>query len=179
MNPPSPASPIKPPGPVTLAYLKRAAMAYLERYGASEQQLRSVLMRRINRRCRLRGEEPQEFYPLVEEVVEAARRLLLVDDVRYTQGKVATMRRKGTSGRMIAAKLAAKGVPRLIVQEALEAHESTDQEAALAFAKRKKLGPWRPAGKEAVPHKEMAAMGRAGFSFELARQVLNHDPIDD
>jgi regulatory protein len=132
------------------------------------------LMRRINRHCSLLREEPEAFYPLIEEVLETARRLMLVDDVRYTENKVATLRRKGASSRMIAAKLAAKGVSKLLVQETLKAHELDDEMAAFAFAKRKKLGPWRPAGKEGDVTKELASMARAGFSYELAQKVLKH-----
>ena len=47
----------KLPRKVTPAYLQRAAMAYLERYASSAEQLRRVLDRKVANRCRLRGED--------------------------------------------------------------------------------------------------------------------------
>ena len=49
--------PRKPPRQVTPAYLQRAALAYLERYASSAENLRRVLKRKVDKRCRLRGEE--------------------------------------------------------------------------------------------------------------------------
>jgi len=42
--------------------------------------------------------------------------------------------------------------------------------AAITYAKRKKLGHWRK--KPQNDRKELAAMGRAGFSYKIARQAL-------
>ena len=47
----------KPPRKVTAAYLQRAAMSYLERYASSAENLRRVLRRKVDKRCRLRGED--------------------------------------------------------------------------------------------------------------------------
>ena len=48
----------KPPRKVSEAYLQRAAMSYLERYASSAENLRRVLRRKVDKRCRLRGEVP-------------------------------------------------------------------------------------------------------------------------
>ena len=59
----------KPPRKVTEAYLQRAALAYLERYASSAENLRRVLRRKVDKRCRLRGEDPAEFRDMIDEVV--------------------------------------------------------------------------------------------------------------
>lgn len=163
----------KPPGPVTPAYLERAAMAYLERYASSSANLARVLRRKVQTRCRLRGEDPQEALGLVDEVVRKALRTGLVDDARYAEGRVASLRRRGGSARAIRAKLAAKGLDRELVEGALGEDPTDDEAAAHAFARRRRLGPYRPGQREPHRDRDLAAMGRGGFSFDLARRVVD------
>lgn len=177
------AKPRKPPRPVSEAYLERAALHYLERYSASVAMLRRTLLRKVETRCRLRGEEAEPFAPMVEAVVTRAVSSGLVDDARFTAARVATLRRRGTSARGLAAKLAAKGVARDLVEATLsaerDAEEGGDAEAAAAqaYAKRRRLGPWRrPDTREANHERDLAALARAGFSYALARRTIEGDP---
>jgi regulatory protein len=169
------------PRPVTAAYLERAALTYLERYASSEGNLRRVLRRKIDKRCRLRGEDPASFHPLVEDVIGRALRAGLIDDVRYAQARVATLRRRGGSARTIHAKLSAKGVDRETVLAALDG-EDRDREvdeatAAHALARRRKLGPYRPGERQPYREKDLAALARAGFSYAVARSVIDGEAL--
>jgi regulatory protein len=160
---------------VTLAYLERAALYYLERYASSSQNLRRVLARKVERRCRERDEDPAEAMALVDEVVGKALSGGYVDDKVYAQGRVAALRRRGGSARGIAMKLAAKGVDRELVEAAL-ADEHTDEiTAALALARRRKLGPFRTRDRALHRDRDLAAMARGGFSFDVARRVVDGD----
>ncbi|WP_112662125.1 regulatory protein RecX [Microvirga flavescens] len=170
--PPQGAAGRKVPRRVTPAYLQRAAMAYLERYASSTENLRRVLRRKVEKRCRLRGEDPSEFLEMIDEVVAKSLRVGLIDDTRYAATRVATLRRRGGSARAIGAKLAAKGVARAVVEEALEQDESSDEAAAHAYARRRKLGPYRPGENAPYRDKDMAALARAGFSFAIVRRVI-------
>jgi regulatory protein len=163
----------KVPRKVTPAYLQRAAMAYLERYAASAEQLRRVLTRKVANRCRLRGEDPAEFRDAIDEVVAKSLRVGLVDDARYAQGRVASLRRRGGSSRAIQAKLSIKGVDRETIAAAIEAHDGDDEEAAVAFARRRRLGPYRPGERLPYRDKDLAAMARAGFGFGLAKRIVD------
>jgi hypothetical protein len=91
----------KPPRRVTPAYLQRAALAYLERYASSAENLRRVLRRKVDKRCRLRGEEPSEFYDMIDEVVAKSLSGGLIDDTRYAEARVASLRRRGGSARAL------------------------------------------------------------------------------
>ncbi|MBM6593804.1 regulatory protein RecX [Microvirga pudoricolor] len=162
----------KPPRKVTPAYLQRAAMAYLERYSSSAENLRRVLRRKVDKRCRLRGEDPAEFREAIDEVVAKSLRVGLIDDTRYAEARVATLRRRGGSARAIRAKLSAKGVDRNAIAAALEGEEGDEEAAAHAFAKRRKLGPYRPGERAPYRDKDMASLARAGFSFDVVRRVI-------
>jgi regulatory protein len=168
----------KVPRKVTPAYLQRAAMAYLERYSSSAENLRRVLRRKVDKRCRLRGEDPAEFREAIDEVVAKSLRIGLIDDTRFAEARVATLRRRGGSARAIQAKLSAKGVDRATIAAALEGQESDEDKAALAFARRRKLGPFRPGERAPYRDKDLAALARAGFRFDLARRIVDGE-IED
>ncbi|WP_018261727.1 regulatory protein RecX [Methylobacterium sp. WSM2598] len=170
--------------PITPASLERAALAYLERYGASTEMLRRVLLRRAEARCRLRGEAPEDFAAMVEAVVARAGRAGLVDDASFADAKVRSLRRRGGSARAIQAKLAAKGVDRDTVRAALAAHAGEGQEgpeedeeaAARAYARRRRLGPWRRSqDRVEARQRDIAALARAGFAPALARRIVDEE----
>jgi regulatory protein len=169
----------KPPRKVTPAYLQRAALAYLERYASSTENLRRVLRRKVDKRCRLRGEDPADFQEMIDEVVDKSLRVGLIDDARYAEARVATLRRRGGSARAIRAKLSAKGVDRDAIAAALETEETDEETAAHALARRRKLGPYRPGEREPYRDKDMASLARAGFSFDVVRRVIEGEKPGD
>lgn len=170
-----------PPKPISPTWLERAALHYLERYSASTEMLRRTLARRVEKRARLRGEDPAAFAEMIAATVARAVSAGLVDDARFTETRVATLRRRGTSSRGVSAKLAAKGVPRDVVEAAMQAErdavsdgEAIDDQAARAYARRRRLGPFRrPDLREAHRDRDLAALARAGFSYDLARRVVD------
>jgi regulatory protein len=168
----------KPPRKVTPAYLERAAMAYLERFASSAENLRRVLRRKVEKRCRLRGEDPAEFYEAVDDVVARSLRSGLIDDMRYAEARVASLRRRGGSARAIQAKLAQKGVPKDAIAAALEGEVEDETAAAHALARRRKLGPYRPGERAPYREKDLASMARAGFSYGIAREIIDGEPLD-
>jgi regulatory protein len=172
------SEPKKPPRKVTTAYLGRAAKTYLERFASSSENLRRVLVRKVERRCRARGEEPEPFLALVPDIVERCLRTGLVDDVRYAESRAASLRRRGGSTRMIQAKLAAKGVTRELRATAAAASPEEEHAAAHALAKRRRLGPYRNGEREPHRQKDLASLARAGFAFDLARAVVDGDPLE-
>jgi regulatory protein len=178
----------KIPGPVKLDWLQRAALHYLESYSSSSENLRRVLRGKLERRCRARGEEAAPFMPLVDEVVAKALAGGYVDDGVYARAKVASLRRRGGSKRAIAAKLQAKGLDREAVEEALaeidahaapdtdatdDAGEDAERKAALAYARRRRLGPFRVKERDVRRDRDIAAMMRAGFGFSVAQAVVD------
>lgn len=190
------SQPGRMPRPVTKAWLQRAALYYLERYAAPAGHLRQVLMRKVDKRLMLRGEAQEEAVAgparaLVAEVIAQAVDGGYVDDGAYARAKVASLRRRGGSQRAIRARLMQKGVPADIVDEALEAdgeeaafdsengqagqdtRAAREHEAALAYARRRRLGPFRLRERAERRERDIAAMVRAGFALSLARSVID------
>ena len=88
--------------------------------------------------------------------------------------RVASLHRRGDSLKAIRARLAGKGVPAEVAAEAVsglrESAPDPDIAAACAFARRRRLGPFRRAA--ADRQRELAAFARAGFSRRVAEAVL-------
>ena len=165
--------------------LANIANYHLERFSTTAAHLRQVLLRRIDRAIRAHGGDRAEMAAWVDELVARLTASGALDDARYATAKAATLRRKGKAPARIRATLRAKGVSAadataVTSGELHPADEDAALGAALAYAKRRKLGPFRP--KERLPdekrerlarwQKDLAAMIRAGFAYDIARRVF-------
>lgn len=173
----------RPPKRVTPQYLENAALHYLERFASSAANLRRVLMRKVDLSVREHGTDREEAARWVEELLARYQRSGLLDDAGYARMKAESLHRRGASTRAIREKLAAKGVDRDAVDGALErvredVEGDMDLAGALALAKRRRLGPFRqPESRAARRDKDLAALGRAGFAYAIARRVVDaEDP---
>ena len=154
--------------------IERWALHYLGRYASSAENLRRVLSRRARRRL----DDDREALPAVRVLIDALvaryRETGLVDDAAYAGAQARSGLRRGKSLRTIRAGLAAKGVgadDTAAVLDALrEDGGDPDIAAACAFARRRRLGPFRRG--EGDRAKELAAFARAGFSRDAANAVL-------
>jgi regulatory protein len=151
--------------------LERWALGYLGRYASSAENLRRVLLRRARRYS---SEAALEAGPLIEAIVARYREAGLLDDAAYAAARVGSLHRRGDSLKAIRARLAAKGVSAEVAADALaglrERAADPDLAAACAFARRRRLGPFRQGA--ADRQRELAALARAGFSRRIAEAVL-------
>ena len=70
--------------------------------------------------------------------------------------------------------MAEKGVPEDIVNEILENEEFDPLENALQFARKKRIGRFRPEEqREAFRQKDLAALARAGFDYDVAIKICS------
>jgi regulatory protein len=167
------------PAKITANSLNNIALHYLERFASSAANLRRVLMRRVQRAAAHHGSDPAEGAALVDALIRRFEASGLLDDQRYAAAKAATLRRRGGSRRAISGRLAQHGVAAELVAETLQALEEEqgggDLAAACAFIRRRRLGAYRTARvapEKDMAAKDMAALARAGFAFEIARRVL-------
>jgi len=170
------------PAKITAASLNKIALHYLERFASSAANLRRVLMRRARRAAAHHGSDLAEDAALVEALILRFQQSGLLDDQRYAAAKAASLQRRGGSRRAVTGRLAQQGVAAELIAETLQdlAAESgaSDLVAACAFIRRRRLGVYRAsASRTGAPEKDtvmkdMAALARAGFSFDIARRVL-------
>jgi regulatory protein len=161
------------------AALHEAALGHLARFAATEAGLVRVLDRRIARWAREEGAEAEAVASAREAAREVARGLALsgvLDDKAFAEARARSLLRAGRSRRAVSAHLAAKGVDAALAQKVLP-DDADELASALAFARRRRLGPFRgAAGDEAARRRELGALGRAGFPRAVAEQALAMEP---
>jgi regulatory protein len=174
-----PAHPPRRPPAITDSALEKSALFYLERYAASSGELRRVLLRRVKRAQMLRAEAAQAAAARqqIETLIERYLASGLLDDRRFAEAQAQSLQRRGASRRRIRQRLAAKGVDRDFVEDALETMapegETSEIAAACVLVRRRRLGPYRAAGaRKELRQKDLATLARAGFSLDVARRVL-------
>lgn len=162
---------------ITEQSLTNAALFYLQRYSATERRLKTVLTRKIRRAAQrldsARVPSEKEVKLLLELVVVKLKRLGFVDDARLAEHSAEVLARGGKSRRSIALKLRQKGVATAEVEQALSKVSANDEDAVWTFARKKRLGPFRAADRQAHREKDLARLVRGGFSFSLARAVID------
>jgi len=173
----------KPPAPVSAAALQRKAAWYVERYGGNSAALRRVLQRKVAQASAFHETDQTQATALVESTVARFRDLGLVDDDAWALARARRWLRRGVPSRAIRGRLKAAGIaePQIAAAlEALRAQGSPDLRAAVAYARRRRFGPYAPDEKRAAQRqRQLAAMGRAGFSWSVAVRVLDASDIDE
>ena len=160
--------------PLTGESLNELALAYVGRFATTRAKLASYLKRKLRERGWDGASQPD-----VETLVSRFAASGLVDDAAFALSKSRSLSERGYGAGRLRHSLRAAGVEEA---DSLAARELADEqavEAALRFARRRRIGPF--AGAEAAPdrqarEKALAAMVRAGHGFELARAVVDCPP---
>jgi regulatory protein len=172
----------KEPRPPTPERLHARALFYLERFATTGAHLRRVLLRRALRDAEALGLDPAAVRRDVDAVVARVVAARLVDDRLFAASRARRLAEAGRSPARIRLALAQKGLDETAIAAAMGelAEEKGDPElaAAITYAKRRRLGPWREAQARAEhAAKDLAALARAGFGYRVARRVIEaEDP---
>jgi len=152
---------------------------YLERFPTTEARLRQVLLRRALRDAGRLDLDPADVRRTVDAVLVRLIAGGLIDDRAFAANRARRLTLAGRSPARIRAALALKGLddPSIVTALREVAEELPDPElvAAMAYARRRRLGPWGPAERQA---KDLAVLARAGFSFRIARKLLEAETPD-
>jgi len=172
----------RPARPITAKYLQNAAAFYLERYPSTAEGLRRVLNRRVRRAQMLEAPVMDNVMEAIEAVVAKFVDAGVIDDKAFAQTKARALHRRGTSTRLTRQRLKHAGVGSDTLDEAmvgLDEELDTDPakrewQAAITLARRRRLGPFRPAGdRKDNRARDLATMARAGFAYDVARKVID------
>ena len=176
----------KSPKKITETYLHNAGLYYLQRFAASTERFRNVMMRKIILSCRAHPDQSiDECTKMLDRLVEKFITLGLLNDALYAEGIANSMNSRGLSERAVRMKMQMRGLDEDQIDKALaEYHDRNDTtrddlelKAALKLAKKKKVGPYAQSRDYDVT-KILAAFARAGFSYTLSKRVLDMDADD-
>ncbi|MBC06166.1 RecX family transcriptional regulator [Thalassospira sp.] len=180
----------KRPRKVTRDYLMNYATWYLERFAASRARLETLMRGKIRLSIAEYGTDPDEAVEWMNSVLSACEKAGFINDDAYAKGRARSLLRRGKALRVIAADLSARGIASDQIDAALtalkaEADDAAYEEvrgtdpniaAAAAYARRRRLGPWRrPDIREEKRDKDMAALARQGFGYDTATRIINSE----
>lgn len=155
------------PPPLDAAALDRLALRYVERFATSRGKLAAYLARKV----RERGWEGEPVDPSV--IAERMAALGYVDDRGFAEARAGALSRRGLGARRVRMDWRAAGIGDDDAADLAPAVEARAEEAALAFARRRRIGPYASvAADREQRHKQLAAMIRAGHAPDLARRIV-------
>jgi regulatory protein len=171
----------------TAASLYEAALAHLSARAVSRARLAAALERRVARWARQAersGASEDDIARGVRDAREAIDAVLtrlvangLVDDARYAAQRASALTRAGKSRRGVLFDLTKHGIDESVAREVGARDAETELLAAVAFARRKRLGPFaRETSKpDEMKRRWLGALARAGYSFDVADRTLRLD----
>ncbi len=166
--------PRHPAPPLDRAAVERLALRYVERFATTRGRLTAYLQRKI----RERGLEDASVDPAA--IAERLAGLGYIDDRGWGEAKAAAMARRGVGARRVTGALRAAGIAGDDAEAIAPGIEDRALDAALAFAKRRRIGPFADeAADRPTREKQIAAMLRNGHSPTLARAIARMNPGDD
>lgn len=158
--------------PLDDSALDELALRYVGRFATTRAKLVSYLARKVRQRGWGDGERPD-----LAAIAEKLARLGYVDDAAYAVSKSRALTGRGYGVRRVRQSLKAAGVDDEDAAGAEAIADSERVEAALRFARRRRLGPFAD---RALDRREreraIDAMIRAGHSFALSRAIAMLEP---
>ena len=174
----------KIPRKATPKSLENAALYYLQRFSSTSENLRRVLMRRVQRSAHHHGTDLEEGMEIIAALIKCYNEVGLLDDAQFARERAESLNRRGSSARAIRAKLSEKGVAADLISETLKKLIDEDQNleftAAVTFARKRRIGPFRADDNRAeLREKDLAAMVRTGFNYDMAQKVIEAEITEE
>jgi len=152
--------------------LERLGLFYAGRYATTRAKLADYLRRKL----RERGWTGPGTPP-IDALIERFAGLGYVNDAAFAEAKAGSLLRRGYGERRVAQALRAAGIDGDDAAPAKQEAENKAEEAALRFARRRRIGPYAEAPLDRdARQKAAAAMLRAGHRLDLVRRILDASP---
>ncbi|MCL6739751.1 RecX family transcriptional regulator [Sphingomonas sp. RB56-2] len=162
----------KPRPPLTAEKLDELAISYVGRFATSRAKLNAFLTRKLRERGWAGAGEPP-----IDELTEKLVRLGYIDDRAYALAKARSLTAHGYGSRRVRQALSHAGIAEEDSGDANDLATAEAYEAALRFARRKRIGPYAEARPDPkLRERALAAMIRAGHGFAVARAVVDLGP---
>ena len=150
--------------------LLKYAIYYLSKYSSSKKNLEYILKKKIRR---ISDEKKIRFqlYKEIKIIIDKLEQLKLINDTIYAESKINTLLNQVKSKNYIKQYLIRKGVRSEVADEQIslfyKKNQNLEKENALKFAKKRNL-----INDKKDYEKKLAKMARAGFSYEISKEIL-------
>jgi len=150
--------------------LLKYAIYYLSKYSSSKKNLEFILKKKIRR---LSDEKKIRFqlYNEIQIIIKKLENLNLINDQVFVESKIQSLQYQAKSKNYIKQYLLQKGIDKQLIEDQIslfyENNKNLEKENALKFAKKRNL-----LGSDQDYQKKLSKMARAGFSYDIAKEIL-------
>ena len=161
---------------VTVDEMRNFALAYVEKYAPSKQQLRTYLLKKYLK-LSVPNVKKQDVTNLFDIVLSDLEKNKFINDKFYSESKAKSMIRRGSSINKIRNYLIGKGVNDEFIKDTVNKinEDNSDQDffSAIKICKKKRIGPARIDDNRPLFYKkDISLLARNGFDFETSKKVM-------
>ncbi|WP_440917850.1 regulatory protein RecX [Candidatus Pelagibacter sp.] len=161
---------------VTVDEMRNFALAYVEKYVPSKQQLRTYLLKKYLK-LSVPNVKKQDVTNLIDIVLSDLEKNKFINDKFYSESKAKSMIRRGSSINKIRNYLIGKGVNDEFIKDTVNKinEDNSDQDffSAIKICKKKRIGPARIDDNRPLFYKkDISLLARNGFDFETSKKVM-------
>ena len=162
---------------VTVDEMRNFALAYVEKYAPSKQQLRTYLLKKYLK-LSVPNVKKQDVTNLIDIVLSDLEKNKFINDQFYSESKAKSMIQRGNSINKIRNYLIGKGINETFIKDTVDKikEDNSDQDffSAIKLCKKKRIGPARAEDNRPLFYKkDIAVLARSGFDFETSKKVMD------
>ena len=167
---------------VTVEEMRNFALAYVEKYAPSKQQLRTYLLKKYLK-LSVPNIKKQDISDLIDVVLSDLEKNKFINDKFYSESKAKSMIHRGNSINKIRNYLIGKGINDEFIKQTVNRikEDNNDQDffSAIKICKKKRIGPARVEDNRPLFYKkDISILARNGFDFETSKKVMELEKDD-
>ena len=162
---------------VTVEEMRNFALAYVDKYAPSKQQLKTYLLKKY---MKLSASDirKKDVNKLIDIVLIDLEKSKFINDKFYSESKAKSMIQRGNSINKIRNYLIGKGINDEFIKNTVKKinEDNSDQDffSAIKICKKKRIGPARVEDNRILFYKkDISLLARNGFDFETSKKVMD------
>ncbi len=161
---------------VTVDEMRNFALAYVEKYAPSKQQLKTYLLKKYLK-VSVSNVKKKDVTSLIDIVLSDLEKSKFINDKFYSESKAKSMIQRGNSINKIRNYLINKGINNEFIKDTVNkiTDENSEQDffSAIKLCKKKRIGPARTEDNRSLFYKkDISLLARNGFDFETSKKVM-------
>ena len=167
---------------VTVEEMRNFALAYVEKYAPSKQQLKTYLLKKYLK-ISVTDVKKKDVNNLIDVVLSDLEKSKFINDKFYSESKAKSMIQRGNSINKIRNYLIGKGINNEFIKDTVNkiTDENSEQDffSAIKICKKKRIGPARTQDNRSLFYKkDISLLARNGFDFETSKKVMDIEKDD-
>jgi len=167
---------------VTVEEMRNFALAYVEKYAPSKQQLKTYLLKKYLK-ISVPDVKKKDVNNLIDVVLSDLEKSKFINDKFYSESKAKSMIQRGNSINKIRNYLIGKGINNEFIKDTVNkiTDENSEQDffSAIKICKKKRIGPARTEDNRSLFYKkDISLLARNGFDFETSKKVMDIEKDD-